>query len=92
MNAQLCSGKMANENVVLFTLLQVLPAGLAARALLFDWPIVLGEDSHWEKVSPGFFDAPGEWRRARMVLRHSLGQGLLKGKGKPTGCSCPTLS
>ncbi len=41
-------------------IVQVLPTALAARALMFDWPIVSAADTRWQKVSPGFFDAPGE--------------------------------
>lgn len=39
-------------------LVQVVPTAYAARALLFDWPLPLNPD-RWDKVSPGFFDAPG---------------------------------
>lgn len=38
-------------------LVQIVPSSLAARALTFPWP--LATPTSWEKILPGFFDAPG---------------------------------
>ena len=38
-------------------LLQLAPTAIAARMLLFPWPLGCGES--WDKIGPGFFDAPG---------------------------------
>ena len=38
-------------------LVQIVPTSLAARVLTFPWP--LATPMSWEKILPGFFDAPG---------------------------------
>lgn len=42
---------------ILFWLIQVVPSQIAPRVLLFCWPLAV--TSHWQKLAPGFFDAPG---------------------------------
>lgn len=41
-------------------LVQVVPSAMAPRALIFKWPLSIGQG--WQKISPGFFDAPGGWQ------------------------------
>ncbi len=50
---------------------QVIPASVAPRVLLFPWPLSLPVG--WEKISPGFFDAPGSLRLLFPAMREHLG-------------------
>lgn len=44
---------------------------MAPRVLLFPWPLSLPVG--WEKISPGFFDAPGSLRLLFPAMREHLG-------------------
>ncbi|KAG2425877.1 hypothetical protein HYH02_014940 [Chlamydomonas schloesseri] len=52
-------------------LMQVVPASVAPRVLLFPWPLSLPVG--WEKISPGFFDAPGSSRLLFPAMRELMG-------------------
>lgn len=60
-------------------LMQVVPASVAPRVLLFPWPLPAVDT--WEKISPGFFDAPAASRLAFPMMREIPGAGLVPGLG-----------
>lgn len=49
-------------------LVQFVATPIAPRVLLFPWPFDGGES--WDKLSPGFFDAPGEGRPCSRNSHH----------------------
>ncbi|KXZ45229.1 hypothetical protein GPECTOR_57g519 [Gonium pectorale] len=51
--------------------MQIVPVSVASRVLLFPWPLSLPDG--WEKISPGFFDAPGSGRLLFPAMRELLG-------------------
>ncbi|GAX81538.1 hypothetical protein CEUSTIGMA_g8966.t1 [Chlamydomonas eustigma] len=56
-------------------LLQVAPAAIASRILLFPWPLHLSDS--WIKFSPGFFDAPGSGALMLPGMRELLETGSM---------------
>ncbi len=55
---------------------QVAPASVAPRVLLFPWP--LETVAKWEKISPGFFDAPGGGLHCDTILMYTPRDGAVQ--------------
>ncbi|GLI69538.1 hypothetical protein VaNZ11_014183 [Volvox africanus] len=55
-------------------LMQIVPSSVAARVLMFSWPLALPVG--WEKISPGFFDAAGSSRLMFPDMRELMGGDL----------------
>lgn len=66
---------------------QIAPTRLAARVLIFKWPLTAGRQ--WAQMSPGFFDAPGapgaSVARVRLHARVHAGMYM-----RSSLCLCPS--
>eukprot|EP00798_Chlamydomonas_sp_ICE-L_P026803 gene26803-4397_t len=62
-------------------LMQIAHASLAPRVLLFEWPLATGPN--WDKLSPGFFDAPGSSRVIFPGMRELMESSTRDGSERP---------